>query len=92
MVPFPALKPGTLFEIADKADQAAHDRTMQLIETIIAAAPRRFDEANPTKRAKDLKVHIVPCKKFPISPPLTPMTELGFTLKPVYCHLSSQIV
>lgn len=56
VVPFPKLKQGTLFAIEDERDRAAHDRISELIEDIVAAAPRRIDDSNPTRRAKDFKV------------------------------------
>lgn len=56
VVPFPDPPDGMLFAIADNRDRDAHERLSELLEDVLATAPRRMSQGAKPQREKRVKV------------------------------------
>jgi hypothetical protein len=57
IIPFPEPPGGMLFAVADDRDRDAHERVSELIEDVLATAPRRISSVTKQRRIVKVPIH-----------------------------------
>ncbi len=70
---FPELQPGVLFVMADEKDKIAHDKISEMIEDVLATAPRRTDQVHKVLHGISLRHEIVEIPQDPLHPHPPPL-------------------